>query len=388
MVAMDAVGRRRPARAGPPGRAVRRAAAVSASTRCSTCSPAATRRRLRRAAAAARLGPRHRRRSPVARARSGWPSPAAARSPTAACSASSWPAARRRRQGRGGPGRRARRGDGLRVAGRRRLHARLARPGGSRTSPTTGCSSRRRPAQPGRLPFWKGDALGRPAELGRAVGAFVREVGGAQRRARRSRRVSAAGLDALGRRQPARATCASSARPPGTCPTTARSWSSGSATSSATGGSSCTPRSARRCTRPGRWRSAARLRERYGVDAQAMHADDGIVLRLPDTDAAVDGEPPAAEITRCCSDPDEVEPLVDDRGRRLGAVRLPVPRVRRPGAAAAPARPRPAHAAVAAAPALGPAAVGRARVRLVPDRPGDDARVPAGRLRRARPRRR
>ena len=28
--------------------------------------------------------------------------------------------------------------------------------------------------------------------------------------------------------------------------------------------------------------SAARLRERYGVDVQAMHADDGIVLRLPD----------------------------------------------------------------------------------------------------------
>ena len=32
------------------------------------------------------------------------------------------------------------------------------------------------PGQPGRMPFWHGDALGRPAELGRAVGAFVREV--------------------------------------------------------------------------------------------------------------------------------------------------------------------------------------------------------------------
>ena len=30
---------------------------------------------------------------------------------------------------------------------------------------------------------------------------------------------------------------------------------------------------------------AARLRERYGIDAQAMHTDDGIVLRLPETDA-------------------------------------------------------------------------------------------------------
>ena len=27
---------------------------------------------------------------------------------------------------------------------------------------------------------------------------------------------------------------------------------------------------------------APRLRERFGVDVQAMHADDGIVLRLPD----------------------------------------------------------------------------------------------------------
>ncbi|NUR07595.1 MAG: DEAD/DEAH box helicase, partial [Nocardioidaceae bacterium] len=32
------------------------------------------------------------------------------------------------------------------------------------------------PGQPGRLPFWKGDQLGRPAELGAAVGAFTREL--------------------------------------------------------------------------------------------------------------------------------------------------------------------------------------------------------------------
>ncbi|GAA3497575.1 hypothetical protein GCM10019016_046780 [Streptomyces prasinosporus] len=33
------------------------------------------------------------------------------------------------------------------------------------------------PGVPGRLPFWKGDQLGRPLELGRAVGAFLREIG-------------------------------------------------------------------------------------------------------------------------------------------------------------------------------------------------------------------
>ena len=34
------------------------------------------------------------------------------------------------------------------------------------------------PGEPGKLPFWKGDAIGRPIELGRALGAFVREVEG------------------------------------------------------------------------------------------------------------------------------------------------------------------------------------------------------------------
>ncbi len=32
--------------------------------------------------------------------------------------------------------------------------------------------------EPGRLPFWKGDGIGRPAELGEAIGAFVRELAG------------------------------------------------------------------------------------------------------------------------------------------------------------------------------------------------------------------
>ena len=30
------------------------------------------------------------------------------------------------------------------------------------------------PGQPGKMPFWHGDGLGRPAELGRAIGAFLR----------------------------------------------------------------------------------------------------------------------------------------------------------------------------------------------------------------------
>src|SRR4029078_11021118 len=32
------------------------------------------------------------------------------------------------------------------------------------------------PGVPGKLPFWKGDAVGRPVELGRAIGEFLREA--------------------------------------------------------------------------------------------------------------------------------------------------------------------------------------------------------------------
>ena len=45
---------------------------------------------------------------------------------------------------------------------------------------------------------------------------------------------------------------------------------------------------------------AARLRERYGVDVAAMHSDDGIVLRLPDT-TGDEGRPPEAELARARS---------------------------------------------------------------------------------------
>src|SRR5690606_28438100 len=34
------------------------------------------------------------------------------------------------------------------------------------------------PGLPGRLPFWKGDSPSRPVELGLAIGAFTRELGG------------------------------------------------------------------------------------------------------------------------------------------------------------------------------------------------------------------
>ncbi len=110
------------------------------------------------------------------------------------------------------------------------------------------------PGVPGRLPFWKGDQLGRPLELGRALGAFLREVGSLSDEDARLR-LLAAGLDAWAADN-VLSYLGSSARRAGTSRTTARSWWSGSATSWATGGWSSTPRSAPRCTPRGRSRWA------------------------------------------------------------------------------------------------------------------------------------
>ncbi|WOI62123.1 ATP-dependent helicase [Streptomyces fradiae] len=138
------------------------------------------------------------------------------------------------------------------------------------------------PGVPGRLPFWKGDQLGRPLELGRAVGAFLREVGSLPQEDARLRLV-AAGLDAwaadnvLSYLDEQRRAC-------GHVP------------------DDRTILVERFRDEMGDWRVVvhspfgaqvhapwalalgARLAERYGMDAQVMHADDGIVLRLPDAD--------------------------------------------------------------------------------------------------------
>ncbi len=50
------------------------------------------------------------------------------------------------------------------------------------------------PGVPGKMPFWHGDGPGRPVELGRAVGAFVRELRSSTE-SEASTRLSAAGLD-------------------------------------------------------------------------------------------------------------------------------------------------------------------------------------------------
>ncbi|NLU65677.1 ATP-dependent helicase [Streptomyces sp. HNM0574] len=138
------------------------------------------------------------------------------------------------------------------------------------------------PGVPGRLPFWKGDQLGRPLELGRALGAFLREIGSLSEPDARER-LTSAGLDELAvgnllaylREQ--RTACGHV--PDDRTVVVERfrdelgDWRV--VVHSPFGAQVHAP-----------WALAlgARLTERYGMDAQVMHADDGIVLRLPDTD--------------------------------------------------------------------------------------------------------
>ncbi len=158
------------------------------------------------------------------------------------------------------------------------------------------------PGVPGRLPFWKGDTLGRPAELGAAIGAFTRELG-ALPRAKAEAEARKHGLD---------------------------EWAAGNLVGylheqmAATNvlPSDTTLLVERFRDELGDWRLVvhspygvpvhapwalainARLRERYGVDGQAVASDDGIVIRIPDTDA----EPPGGEIV--VFEPDEIDDLV------------------------------------------------------------------------------
>ncbi|HET6165995.1 MAG TPA: DEAD/DEAH box helicase, partial [Marmoricola sp.] len=141
------------------------------------------------------------------------------------------------------------------------------------------------PGVPGRLPFWKGDALGRPAELGEAIGAFTRDLGSAKREV-----------------------AVASATERGLDP-----WAADNLVGyvheqvEATGvlPSDRTLVVERFRDELGDWRLVvhspygtpvhapwalainARLRERYGVansGSQAIASDDGIVIRIPDTD--------------------------------------------------------------------------------------------------------
>ena len=163
------------------------------------------------------------------------------------------------------------------------------------------------PGMPARMPFWRGESVGRPLELGRALGAFVRELVAADPLDARAR-AAAAGLDswavdnllayvneqreATGRVPDDRAIVVERFRDE------LGDWQI--AVHSPFGA---------QVNGPWGLAIAARLRERRGVDARVASADDGIVLRLPE---ALDdaGEDVVAGAEDVLLDPEEVEQLV------------------------------------------------------------------------------
>jgi ATP-dependent Lhr-like helicase len=170
--------------------------------------------------------------------------------------------------------------------------------------------------QPGRVPFWKGDGLGRPAELGEAIGAFTKEISTA------SPSVAAARAQSIGLDEHAVANLLALV--------TEQKAATGHVPSDTTlvverfrdelGDWRVVLHSPYGMPVHAPWALAitARIREQLGVDGAAMAGDDGIVVRIPDTDAA----PPGADLF--VFDADELEQIVTEEvgGSALFAARF------------------------------------------------------------------
>jgi ATP-dependent Lhr-like helicase len=163
------------------------------------------------------------------------------------------------------------------------------------------------PGQAARMPFWKGDAVGRPLELGRALGRFVRELSAASEPKARER-AAAAGLDAWATDNLlaylAEQKAATRQVPDDRTIVVERFRDE-------LGDWRLVVHSPFGAQVNGPWALAvsARLQERRGMDVQVAHSDDGIVVRLPDTlDEQGTQTPPTAEDVLL--DPEEVEQVV------------------------------------------------------------------------------
>jgi len=162
------------------------------------------------------------------------------------------------------------------------------------------------PGEPGKTPFWKGDSLNRPLELGRRIGALVRELGELPRPAAIARLERDHDLD---RRAAANLVqylddqrMATELAPDDRTVVIERvrdelgDWRV--CVLSPFGGQILAP-----------WSMAAvaKVRDATGLDPQALYTNDGFVLRFPDSDV-----PPDAALL--VPTPEEIEELV------LGAI--------------------------------------------------------------------
>lgn len=156
--------------------------------------------------------------------------------------------------------------------------------------------------QPGKLPFWKGDSLGRPVDLGRALGAFVRELS-ASDVGPATERCKASGLDEFAANNLiqylSEQKLATEVVPSDTTLVVERFHDE-------LGDWRVILHSPFGMPVHAPWALAVgqRLHQRYGLDGSAMAADDGIVLRVP----MMEDEPPGAELF--LFDPEELEQIV------------------------------------------------------------------------------
>ena len=166
------------------------------------------------------------------------------------------------------------------------------------------------PGQPARLPFWRGDDAGRPAELGQAVGKFTGELAALARDVFETRCAELGFNDFA----------------------TENLWRllDDQRTATAVVPTDATLLVERFRDELGDWRVilhspyglrvhgplalavSRRLRERYGIDEKPTASDDGIVVRLPDTFSESGSDPadkpPGAELF--VFDADEIDPVV------------------------------------------------------------------------------
>jgi ATP-dependent Lhr-like helicase len=156
--------------------------------------------------------------------------------------------------------------------------------------------------QPGKLPFWKGDSLGRPVDLGRALGAFMRELS-ASDVGPAAERCKASGLDDFAANNLiqylAEQKLATEVVPSDTTLVVERFHDE-------LGDWRVVLHSPFGLPVHAPWALAVgqRLHQRYGMDGSAMAADDGIVLRVP----MMEDEPPGAELF--LFEPGELEQIV------------------------------------------------------------------------------
>ena len=230
------------------------------------------------------------------------------------------------------------------------------------------------PGVPGAVPFWKGEGVGRPYELGRLIGESTRTLAALDDERATERLRTDYHLDEWAAsnlleflREQERA----SALPTDRTMVVERfrdeigDWRVCLLTPF--GG---------RVHAPWSMALAARIRDSLGLEVQSLWSDDGIALHFPDADVA----PSIADLALS---PGRARRSRRTGGRSDGALRRAVPGERGAGAPDPATAAGAAHAALAAAPEGPEPARGGTEVRVVPDRARDLPGVPPGRLRPA-----